>query len=516
MPDINKNEDLSLDDSVKVNKQGNPILGRLVGPCADFLTSTRNGRKYDESLWDKVFEDPIVKEYFECGGIPGELDHPTDRTETCSEKIAVIMPEPPKKNDNGELIASFDILDTPNGRITYTLAKYGYKLGISSRGSGDTYTDMNGEEHVDEDSYDFQAFDVVLLPAVKSARLNLVNESFSNESIGFKKAINEALEKSSDNDKKIMTETLNNLKIDYLPEKVDNKESINSVEADDNGSSLVVDLQESLKKNQQLEKQIRDLQEQLSVSYTKEEGLSKLEENYKKVSRELAESKKSEKALKTRISKLVENLNSINGDSVSNKEELDNLRKQFNEKLSNSSNNNKLLQEKLLNKNAEIRSLKEQLIKSDSLNKKLENKVKEFDQMAESLKENIEDLKKDSSIKYSEYSKNLSKERLLTEKYKKIAKRAVDKYIDVKALALGVKPREIENKLSENYSFDDIDRICEDLKTYKLNMSKLPFDISNGRQYKMTIKESREPIIPNNAKVDDDVDNSLLGLAGMI
>ena len=83
-------------------------------------------------------------------------------------------------------------------------------------------------------------------------------------------------------------------------------------------------------------------------------------------------------------------------------------------------------------------------------------------------------------------------------------------------MALGVKPREIENKLSENYSFDDIDRVCEDLKTYKLNMSKLPFDVSSGRQYKMTVKESIEPIIPNNAKVDDDVDDSLLGLAGMI
>ena len=516
MPDINKNEDLSLDDSVKVNKQGNPILGRLVGPCADFLTSTRNGRKYDESLWDKVFEDPIVKEYFECGGIPGELDHPTDRTETCSEKIAVIMPEPPKKNNNGELIASFDILDTPNGRITYTLAKYGYKLGISSRGSGDTYMDSDGEEHVDEDSYDFQAFDVVLLPAVKSARLNLVNESFNNESIGFKKAINEALERSNDNDKKIMKETLENLKIDYLPEKVDNKESINFVEADNSGSSLVVDLQEALKKNQRLEKQISDLQKQLSVSYTKEEDFSKLEENYRKVSRELSESKKTEKALKVRISKLVENLNSINGQSVSNKEELDNLREQYDKKLSSSSDSNKLLQEKLLNKNAEIRSLKEKLIKSNSSIKSLENELKEFGQLNESLKENIEELKKDSSIKYSEYSQKLSKEKAITEKYRKIAKRAVDKYIENRALALGVKPREIENKLSENYSFDDIDRVCEDLKTYKLNMSKLPFDISSGRQYKMTVKESIEPIIPNNAKVDDDVDDSLLGLAGMI
>ena len=151
-------------------------------------------------------------------------------------------------------------------------------------------------------------------------------------------------------------------------------------------------------------------------------------------------------------------------------EELDNLKEQYDKKLSSCSDSNKLLQEKLLNKNAEIRSLKEKLIKSDSSIELLKNKINEFDQLNESLKENIEELKKDSSIKYSEYSQKLSKEKAITEKYRKIAKRAVDKYIENRAVALGVKPREIENKLSENYSFDDMDRVCEDLKTYKLNL----------------------------------------------
>ena len=120
----NKLEELKLNDDVKVNKDGRPILGTLEGPCADFIDSTRNGRMYDEDLWEKVFtEDPLIKEQLEAGGIPGELDHPKDRTETCSEKIAIMMPEAPKKNKQGKLIARFDILETPNGRIAYTLAK---------------------------------------------------------------------------------------------------------------------------------------------------------------------------------------------------------------------------------------------------------------------------------------------------------------------------------------------------------------------------------------------------------
>lgn len=87
----------------------------------------------------------------------GELNHPADRTETDLEKIAVCMPEKPTKDKDGHLIATFDILDTPNGRIVATLAKYGYKLGISSRGSGDIIEDFNGNEEVNPDSYKLEA-----------------------------------------------------------------------------------------------------------------------------------------------------------------------------------------------------------------------------------------------------------------------------------------------------------------------------------------------------------------------
>ena len=199
MANMKHNEELSFNDQIKVSDKGNPILGVLEGPCADIIEATRNGRKYDDTLWEKVFNDDIIKEYFDCGGIFGELGHPIDRTETDMEKICICMPKPPVKGKDGALQARFDILDTPNGRIAYTLAKYGYKLGVSSRGSGDTYTGADGEEHVDEDTYDFQAFDLVLLPAVKKARLNLVSESFDTNT-PFKKAICEALEKSTDDE----------------------------------------------------------------------------------------------------------------------------------------------------------------------------------------------------------------------------------------------------------------------------------------------------------------------------
>ena len=174
-----KDENLKYETSKKDNSA---ILGTLVGPCADIINPTRNGRNYSEELWEKTFNSEIVKEYFENGGIPGELGHPETRSETDIEKIAINMKEPPVKNKQGLLEGRWDILDTPNGRILKTLVDYGYKIGISSRGTGEVYSDDNtGDEYVDEDTYDLQAFDVVLLPAVKAARLTPVYESLGNK-----------------------------------------------------------------------------------------------------------------------------------------------------------------------------------------------------------------------------------------------------------------------------------------------------------------------------------------------
>ena len=41
---IKRNEELVLDDSIKVNKKGEAILGVLEGPCADVINPTRNAR----------------------------------------------------------------------------------------------------------------------------------------------------------------------------------------------------------------------------------------------------------------------------------------------------------------------------------------------------------------------------------------------------------------------------------------------------------------------------------------
>lgn len=485
-----KNETLKLDDSVKQNDKGQTILGRLSGPCADFINPTRNGRKYDESLWEKVFNDPIVNEYFEAGGIPGELDHPIDRLETCSEKIAIMMPEKPKKDKDGHLIATFDILDTPNGRIAYTLAKYGYKLGISSRGGGDTYQDVDGE-HVDEDTYDFHGFDLVLLPAVKAARLQL-EESLQNGKT-FKQAINESLEKATPDEKKVMTETLNNLNIEYTSEKSIDK---SNVAVDNVEANVMNQLQETLLAKQQLEAKYTELQEKLSVCYAKEAKYEEDLEKYKSAVQNLSQQAINVKALKTKVASLEEELktkdSTING--VQNK-------------VTTTLNRTKSLTETLNNKNVELNKANRTI---ERLTENLKTIKEDYISKIDKLNEDLAEQKKNLSIKTSEYSNKLSNANKLVEQYRKTAKTAVNKYIESQAIRLGIKSEDIIQKLPKNYSFVDIDSICESLSEYKLNISNLPFNLESS---KIVINESKSVVNKTKDPLADEVDDSLLKLA---
>lgn len=217
---LNEDTSLKFKNISPEEKSKKGILGRLYGPVASFAAPTRNGRHYSQDLWEKLFNSDLIKERFANGGIFGELCHP-DYEDVNMEKIAVVMPEPPVKDDKGDLIAYVDIVDTPCGRIAYQLAKYGYKFGISSRGTGDIIEDWNGNEEVDPDTYQLNAFDLVEIPAVESARLAFVESLDTKKKYGktLKEKLTEEINSASESDKKIMTETLNNLDI-KLDEKL--------------------------------------------------------------------------------------------------------------------------------------------------------------------------------------------------------------------------------------------------------------------------------------------------------
>lgn len=553
------------------------ILGTLEGPCADIIDSTRNGRKYSDALWEKTFNDPIVTEMIENGGIPGELDHPADREEIDSARIAILMKDKPIKKD-GKLWAKFSILNTPLGKIAYTLAKAGFKLGVSSRGSGDTYTDYNGDEVVDEDTYDFKCFDLVLLPAVKAARLNLVTEGLSKKKVNLTEAFNNIIKESTEDEKKVIDATLKNLKIEgyqykgydltetdsdvivrdksgkiivktpteqeavdfideydpldddtELDEKISTKNCItnnqneNSAyhkevsevdEAANDESDIYIELQEAYQQKSVLENKVIELQEKLSACYTKESQLKgnvltasttlteQVNKN-KELETKLNEFKELNEQYKQKVTEAVRKLEIAQAQCKSRDRKID----QLTEQLEQNTTSNRELTETFNKDKATIKKLTEQL----------SMKQESFNSEKKQLTEQIEKLQKDIATNKSNYASKLEKANAICEKYKNVATKAVDKYIDSQAVKLGISSNEIKNKLPESYSFNDIDQVCESLQQYKLNMNKLPFRTGNAikENVQFKVKSSKKEAIKPNTSYNDDIDDSLLKLAGL-
>lgn len=526
-------------------KQKRGILGRLVGIIADFKNATRNGRRYTEELWDKTFDDPIVKEKIENRCILGELGHPADRQETDIEKVAICLAEMPKKGNDGKLHGVFDILDTPNGRILKTLCDYGCNIGVSSRGGGDTFEDYNGNETVDPDTYEFECFDAVLLPAVKAARPAYVTESFDTHKKTLKVALMEALEKSSEDDQRVMKNTLEELNLEYTEDTVDNNpERVDNIEvteelaaAEDDGANIISELHEALQRQQELEAQVKSLQEKLSVCYTKESRYSdKLSKANSKVTAQEIENKKLSEQLEgltaentklnevnqqleVKVNSLTESFEKQSEDVKSLTESLNGYRDRYlamKNQLKESKSSKTTLDESLSSKTAEVTKLTEAYSKLKEVSeKKLQEAIdttRSLEVKNNKLTEELQEAKKDSQIIKSQSNAKLEKSQQLVEKYKSIAKTAVDKYIASQATKIGVSASDIKCRLNESYSFKDIDKAVEDAQQYKLNLNSLPFNtLTEKKPIKMQIRESKKTLQDNTSyNVDDDIDATLL------
>ena len=142
-------------------------------------------------------------------------------------------------------------------------------------------------------------------------------------------------------------------------------------------------------------------------------------------------------------------------------------------------------------------------------------KAKALESENKRLLEDLEEQRKDTQIMRSQNNAKLDKTEKLVEKYKTIAKTAVDKYISAQATRIGVSSSDIKNRLTESYSFKDIDNAVEDLKQYKININSLPFTtMANKKSVKMQIRESKEPLLEmrdnSSYNVDDEIDTTLL------
>lgn len=541
------------------DKEKKGILGRLYGPVASFKSPTRNGRKYTQDLWEKLFESPLIKERFENGGIFGQLCHP-DYEEVDMEKIACVMPEPPKKNDNGDLIAYVDIINTPCGKIAYQLAKYGIRFGISSRGTGDLVPGIDGDE-VDPDTYNLTAFDLVEIPAVKEARLTFtesLDKTRYNKSL--RQTLTEQLEAASEPDRKIMEDALKDLDID-----LEEKQELEQVgEEEENTFADPADTDDKVQE-EPLKEFIIDSVESSNIFL--DDISTKLDLLYNFVD-ENQESLVSEEELIDKLNSVINKFTSIL-DIISPKEEVidvepqeevvddmsDEVTAELQEallKIKELEKDNLLLQEKLSVSNAKEVQIGEEVIKyknamislsesakrandlndkveqlTESLNKKdklLVSNRSKLDEMLEiRAKSNIkleeahsriislEDELTSLNEKLENANKNLNSYKETTTKLSKALKESKDLYLQTKAESYGLTVEDVKSKLTESYSIKDVNSVCEQLSDQARNLRALPFSY-NGKVTITEAKTSGDYIANDLVNTDDEISDTLLNL----
>lgn len=148
------------------------VLCTLTGPCMEFGSVNRNNRIYSRKLVeDRIINNPTVKECLKNRSMLGEGGHPENRVDISYPEVALAVTKLWIPDDGKNMLwGSFDILDTPVGRILNTLAQYGTRIGISARAVADS-VQKDGHEVILENSYELITFDAVTEPGFKCARL---------------------------------------------------------------------------------------------------------------------------------------------------------------------------------------------------------------------------------------------------------------------------------------------------------------------------------------------------------
>ena len=136
----------------------------LVGICQKAGTKNGNGRVYRRETLKREVEN--YQKAISDRRALGELDHPDDSVvnlKNCSHLATKMWWE-------GEnVMAKFEVLNTPAGQILKELVKSGCQLGISSRGLG-SIKEEKGITMV-EDDFQLICFDMVSEPSTPGAYL---------------------------------------------------------------------------------------------------------------------------------------------------------------------------------------------------------------------------------------------------------------------------------------------------------------------------------------------------------
>jgi len=146
------------------NPQKSSIIGTFKGKCADSIENN-NSMLLDKDLWINIKNSDEFKSYRDKGMYIGFLGHPEDPGCQDFKNACIILRDLDIDESTGEVFGTFDLIDTPVGRIVKAFIDAGVQFGISVRGAGDVAADG----YVDPDTFVFRGFDLVSFPAYDDA-----------------------------------------------------------------------------------------------------------------------------------------------------------------------------------------------------------------------------------------------------------------------------------------------------------------------------------------------------------
>ena len=214
---------LKICESTESNVPNDAVLCSVEGPFISVDEINNNMRGYTFSLVEnKIRNYPTTIELMENRTLFGELSHPEERFDIDLNKVSHNVIKLWWDEAKKVLWGRADILNTPAGRMVYTMIKYGSKMGISARARG-SMTVRDGISYPDEDNYVFKGFDFVPNPGFSTSRLSPVNES-SNAT--FIDTLNKYLDEATSSDIKSLKpifESMDSNIYDSIKSKIDAK-----------------------------------------------------------------------------------------------------------------------------------------------------------------------------------------------------------------------------------------------------------------------------------------------------
>lgn len=136
------------------------VLGKFEGKCCDADVVNNNGMFLSRELFDSVLNSDEYRTAINNRYYIGFLGHPEDPNCMDFRNACVVMTDM-RMDSNGDVYGSFDLVDTPVGRVVKAFVDAGVKFGISIRGAGDVASDGT----VDPETFVFRGFDLVTFPA---------------------------------------------------------------------------------------------------------------------------------------------------------------------------------------------------------------------------------------------------------------------------------------------------------------------------------------------------------------